>query len=533
MRLNHSGLSMQQPCFFAISLILIASQNAFSQPSFHFYQPITPPRNIQVMVHRGMAIAAPENSASAIEMCIQDFCEWAEIDVRLTKDGRHVVIHNDTVDATTNGTGRVADLTLDELRKLDAGSWFAKRFADSRVLTLAEALSLAKGRINFYLDCKRIDPQQLVEEVVAAGMERQVIVYADPEVLTQVKSASAGSVACMTKFRTKTMLFDEFVQRVAPAAVEIDADEITPALCQRFHAIGIKVEAKVLGEKWDHTVVWGNVIDAGADWLQTDDPAGLLFFNLHRTGYQFPVKIAAHRGVNRYAPENTLPAILDAARLELDYAEIDIRTTLDGKHVLLHDSTFKRTTEWKGSVRESTFLEATLLPAGNWFGRRFRETCVPSFEDGLRALGEKMGVYLDAKDIEPTELIDAIHTFHLEQRHVVYQSVEYCEKIHRLDPKVRTLPPLKRSEQLDTVAAIHPYGVDASWSILSEELIDACHKRGIRVFSDALGRNETVDEYKRAIRMGIDCIQTDHPLRVLRAMEQLAAKEEIEFRKAK
>ena len=83
------------------------------------------------------------------------------------------------------------------------------------------------------------------------------------------------------------------------------------------------------------------------------------------------------------------------------------------------------------------------------------------------------------------------------------------------------------------MAAVLPYGVDASWSILSEELIDACHKKGILVFSDALGRNESVDEYKRAIRLGIDCIQTDHPLRLLRAMEQLAAKEEIEIRKAK
>ena len=118
----------------------------------------------------------------------QDFCEWAEIDVQLTRDGRHVIIHDDTVDRTTNGMGQVANFTLDELKKLDAGAWFAQRFAGNRLMTLPEVLALAKGKINLYLDCKRIDPKRLVEEVIAAGMERQVIVYDSPEVLAKVKA---------------------------------------------------------------------------------------------------------------------------------------------------------------------------------------------------------------------------------------------------------------------------------------------------------------------------------------------------------
>ena len=326
-------------------LILFCSSQASAQLNFRFFQPVEPPRNIQVMVHRGMAMAAPENSAAAIEMCVQDYCEWAEIDLRLTKDGRHVVIHNDTVDATTDGKGRIADLTLDELKKLDAGSWFAQRFSGNRLMTLSEALALAKGRINLYLDCKHIDAKLLVEEVIAAGMERQVIVYDSPEVLEKVKMVSHGAVPGMTKYRPMTMPFKAFVENVAPAAVEIDADEVTAELCQRFHAAGIKVQVKVLGEKWDNPEVWGPVIDAGIDWIQTDAPAGLLFFNARRRLGTFPVKIAAHRGANRYAPENTLPAIREAARLGVDFAEIDIRTTQDGKYILLHDGTLNRTTE--------------------------------------------------------------------------------------------------------------------------------------------------------------------------------------------
>ena len=81
------------------------------------------------------------------------------------------------------------------------------------------------------------------------------------------------------------------------------------------------------------------------------------------------------------------------------------------------------------------------------------------------------------------------------------------------------MPPLKRPEDLDSVAATKPYAVDAGWKILSKELIADCHRHGIKVFSDALGSNETVEHYLKAIEWGIDCIQTDHPLRVLRAIE--------------
>jgi glycerophosphoryl diester phosphodiesterase len=505
--------------------IVFASLPASAQTNFPFFEPVEPPRKIQVMVHRGMAMAAPENSRAAITMCAQDFCEWAEIDVRFTKDGRHVVIHDDTVDRTTNGRGRVADLTLEELKKLDAGTWFAPRFAGSRLLTLAEALALAKGKINLYLDCKRIDPKLLVEEVIAAGMERQVIVYDSPDILATVNVFSRGAVAGMTKYRPQAMAFAAFVHDVAPAAVEIDADQLDAELCRQFHAAGIKVEAKALGANWDNPKVWGRVIDAGADWLQTDDPAGLLFFNARRSLGAFPVKIAAHRGANRYAPENTVPAIRAAARIGLDFAEVDVRTTRDGKHVLLHDGTLHRTTDGKGSVRELTFEDATRLSAGTWFGKPFRETGVPSFDAALTALGDTMGVYLDAKDIAPGELIAAIRRHHLEDRHVVYQSLNYCDTIRKLDPMVRTLAPLRRLDRLDAVAAVKPYGVDAAWAILSQEMIAKCHQRGIHVFSDAVGANETVEQYQKAIQWGIDCIQTDHPLRVLRGIELLAESE--------
>jgi len=86
---------------------------------FPFFEPVQPPRPFQVMVHRGEAHQAPENTRPAIVRCIEDGLEWAEVDVRLTKDGHHVLAHGDRLPAGTNGAVSVAAHTLEELKQLD------------------------------------------------------------------------------------------------------------------------------------------------------------------------------------------------------------------------------------------------------------------------------------------------------------------------------------------------------------------------------------------------------------------------------
>lgn len=509
---------MLRSIVFGVCLSLSCSSSVWAQPNFKFFEPVQPARPVQVMVHRGLASIAPENSAPAIEKCIEDYLEWVEIDVRLSKDGTHVLVHNSTVDSVTSGTGKVSELTIDELKSLDAGSWFAARFAGTKILTLQEALTLAKGKINLLIDCKTIDPKKLAEEIIAAGMESQVVVYDSPESLAKIREHAKDEVARMAKFR-KGMDVEAYIRDVSPATVEINAEEVTAELCQRFHKAGIKVQAQTLGASRDTPDVWNKVISDGVDWIQTDDPAAIRFLDARRRISQFPVMIACHRAASRYAPENTLPAIQIAAKLGVDYAEIDIRTTKDGKFVLVHDGQVTRTTTAKGPVRDFTFDEITALSAGTWFGKPFRDTKVPSFDAGLADYGTKMGAYLDAKDISPDVLVAFIKKYDLANRHVVYQSLEYCEKLRAIDPTVRIMPPLRRIEDIPNVAKAKPYAVDAAWGALSAEFIAECHRNQIKVFSDALGKNESVEEYLKAIKWGIDCIQTDHPLRVLRAIE--------------
>ncbi len=92
-----------------------------------------------ILAHRGDSAHAPENTLPAFSQAIQEGVDGIELDVKLTADGHVVVIHDSDVERTTDGKGRVAALTLDAVRKLDAGSWFDQKFSGTKIPLLDEA----------------------------------------------------------------------------------------------------------------------------------------------------------------------------------------------------------------------------------------------------------------------------------------------------------------------------------------------------------------------------------------------------------
>ena len=211
---------------------------------------------------------APENTARALELSIADMVEWVAVDVRLTKDGQHVLFHDDQLGDKTDGAGRVRDRTLAELRALDAGTKFARRFTGARILTLAEGLELARGRINLYLECKDVDQAKLAQDVIAADMKHQVVIHGTPHMLKAIRAAGTGELALMTQWRPRFGIVP-WVDEVRPVAIEIDAGDVTPEVCREFKGRGIKVQAKTLGAN-DRPEVWDRMADAGVEWIQTD-----------------------------------------------------------------------------------------------------------------------------------------------------------------------------------------------------------------------------------------------------------------------
>jgi glycerophosphoryl diester phosphodiesterase len=197
--------------------------------------------------HRGAKGHAPENTFASFNLAMELGVNAVETDVHLSKDGQVVLIHDHTVDRTTDGRGFVKDMTLPELKRLDAGSWFDPRFAGQRVPTLAELLSWARDRVGVAIEIKNgpIYYPGIAEKVVHLlnehGMERQALLISfDHLVLREAKMIAPGVA-------TGILYVGRFVDETGAArAAGADALHpnwafVTPDLVEKAHAAGLAV----------------------------------------------------------------------------------------------------------------------------------------------------------------------------------------------------------------------------------------------------------------------------------------------------
>src|SRR5438552_3727229 len=132
--------------------------------------------------HRGNAAEFPENTLAAFTSALDLGVDVIECDVHLSADGALPVIHDHLLNRTTNGSGLVRDLTLAELKHLDAGSWRGAAFAGERIPALEEVLALARDRAGVAIEIKNLPlaypgiERAVVEAVAAAGMRPHVVV---------------------------------------------------------------------------------------------------------------------------------------------------------------------------------------------------------------------------------------------------------------------------------------------------------------------------------------------------------------------
>ncbi|MFN1834517.1 glycerophosphodiester phosphodiesterase [Balneola sp. MJW-20] len=128
-----------------------------------------------IIGHRGASAYAPENTMSAFRMAAEMGAEMIELDIVLSKDGVPVVIHDETLDRTTNAKGLVSDYTLEELKMLDAGSWFSDEFKGEAIPTLEEVLEWAKGRVSVNIEVKT----EAVTDEAEGGIESKALALVD------------------------------------------------------------------------------------------------------------------------------------------------------------------------------------------------------------------------------------------------------------------------------------------------------------------------------------------------------------------
>jgi glycerophosphoryl diester phosphodiesterase len=226
-----------------------------------------------VIAHRGASGHAPENTFAAFQRAVDFGATFIETDLRVTRDGRFVAIHDATIERTTNGRGDVHELTLDELRRLDAGTWFGAGFTGERIPTLEEILEFSrKNDVVFYLELK-YPAVWGMEHSLAAALEkaqsapRTIVISFDPATLTPLRrldpSIMTGLLVERTNANTIPAAIGQGARQLCP-----EIASVTPRLVEEAHRRDLQVVAWTVNAVEDMRAM----IAAGVDGMMTDFP---------------------------------------------------------------------------------------------------------------------------------------------------------------------------------------------------------------------------------------------------------------------
>ena len=222
------------------------------------------------------------------------------------------------------------------------------------------------------------------------------------------------------------------------------------------------------------------------------------------------VDVIAHRGEHLAHPENTLPAIEAAIAIGVDWVEIDVRTTSDGKFVLMHDAKVDRTTNGKGPVASMSFDDIRKLDAG---------AKVPTLDEALSLMRGKCGVYFDAKQISAAAIIEALKSHGMIDRCVVYGGFDLLKDLTAAGHPKLAMPEAVSVEVARRILAelkTSTFAFDRR--DFRDEVIAVVREAGKGVFVDRLGLDDNEASWLDAVKRGATGIQTDHPAELLRAL---------------
>lgn len=234
---------------------------------------VLPPPNyggVYVVAHRGAHEGIPENTVPAYEKAIELGADFVEIDVRTTRDGRFVCIHNATVDNYAPGaTGRVKDMTLAEIQALDIGGKFGAQYKDVRIPTFEEALDCCKGKIGIYMDVKDAPLEKLVPMIEERGMERRTLWYGGGPVVEKLRALNPACIPMPDPHTLQGLprLLETRKPKVVAAVWKAYSAEFVD-LCHKASAIVIVDDGGP--ETWEKALEWQT------DGIQTDSPAKLI-----------------------------------------------------------------------------------------------------------------------------------------------------------------------------------------------------------------------------------------------------------------
>jgi glycerophosphoryl diester phosphodiesterase len=226
-------------------------------------------RPVQVTAHRGHARAAPENTLSAMRKAIESGADYAEMDVQLTSDGKIVLLHDRDLKRVAGDSRRLDELSYDEVRQLDVGRWFDPAFSGERVPTLAEVISLCRGKIRMNIELKFFGSDQRLAQAVAGFVHEQEF---DSECLITSLNYEALQAAKRHNPRLRIGLIVAHalgdVSRLDVDALCVRADFLSDELLRSAHRQGREVHVWTVNDQPQMI----RLMKRGVDNIITSDP---------------------------------------------------------------------------------------------------------------------------------------------------------------------------------------------------------------------------------------------------------------------
>ncbi|MFA5321475.1 MAG: glycerophosphodiester phosphodiesterase family protein [Smithella sp.] len=259
---------------------MMSTQNKTNKPYNLFKYNPRQGDNFTIIAHRGASAYYPENTLPSFEGAINMGADMVELDVQLTSDKEVVVFHDEKLSRCTDGRRKIADYTLVQLKKLDAGSWFDKKFKNTRIPTLSEALDICKNKIAVNMEIKTEAVGMMffggIEEkclkiVEQSGMLKHVVFSSfDPRAIMHLKQldSTAAVAVLFEKKLYGSRLPSEIMDLVDADAFNCSSSELNKKWLANIKSENIPVNIYTVNDKKN----MAKLLDMGVNGIFTNKP---------------------------------------------------------------------------------------------------------------------------------------------------------------------------------------------------------------------------------------------------------------------
>ncbi|AEH52522.1 glycerophosphodiester phosphodiesterase family protein [Heyndrickxia coagulans] len=233
-----------------------------------------------IIAHRGADDRAPEETMPAFRLAVNEKADYIELDLRETKDNKLILMHDPTLDRTTNGKGDVTRYSLKQIKKLDAGSWFGKKYKGQRILTLEELINQYGSKTNYFIETRRVGNELKMEEPLIRLLNKKGLIKKKKVMIESFSARSLEKIhkldrsvplVQLTLFKNKKDFTDQKIREWRKYAVGIglDAKLADKKLIQKMHQNHLKVYVFFFDSKKEKAEQ-KRVIEDGADGVFTN-----------------------------------------------------------------------------------------------------------------------------------------------------------------------------------------------------------------------------------------------------------------------